>query len=49
MRAARIDFTGVADGVRSAIDWLEWIARAVAPPLLRIALAIPFFRSGLTK
>lgn len=35
--------------VRAALDWLAWIAYAVAPLLLRIALAIPFFKSGLTK
>lgn len=35
--------------VRVAIDRLAWIAYAFAPPLLRIALAVPFFKSGLTK
>ncbi|HEY4433689.1 MAG TPA: DoxX family membrane protein, partial [Candidatus Cybelea sp.] len=28
---------------------IETIAWLVAPPLLRIALALPFFRSGLTR
>src|SRR6266851_3331566 len=27
----------------------SWAALVVAPPLLRIALAVPFFKSGLTK
>jgi putative oxidoreductase len=31
------------------LSWLAFIGAFVAPPLLRIALAIPFFRSGLTK
>lgn len=31
------------------IAWLEEVAYAVAPPLLRLALAVPFFRSGVTK
>lgn len=35
--------------LRSAVGWLAWLAAIVAPPLLRIALAVPFFRSGLTK
>jgi putative oxidoreductase len=35
--------------VRAALAWLAWIAGILAPPFLRIALAIPFFRSGLTK
>lgn len=39
------DFTSV----RMALDWLAVAAHAVAPPVLRIALALPFFRSGLTR
>ncbi|MGC2780019.1 MAG: DoxX family protein [Bradyrhizobium sp.] len=35
--------------VRDATDRLARLARIVAPPVLRIALAVPFFRSGLTK
>ncbi|MEI9887611.1 MAG: DoxX family protein [Rhizomicrobium sp.] len=31
------------------LEKLEAFARLVAPPLLRIALALPFFRSGLTR
>ena len=35
--------------IRAALDWLEWIAHFIAPPVLRIALSVPFYRSGLTK
>jgi putative oxidoreductase len=35
--------------VRAIATWLAWFGYFVAPPLLRAALAIPFFRSGLTK
>lgn len=28
---------------------IGWVAALIAPPLLRVALAIPFLRSGLTK
>jgi putative oxidoreductase len=35
--------------VRSIIDPLAQGALIFAPPLLRIALAVPFFKSGLTK
>lgn len=35
--------------IRSIIDLFTRTACGLAPPLLRIALAIPFFKSGLTK
>lgn len=35
--------------LRLVLDWLASLARVVAPPLLRIALALPFLRSGLTR
>ncbi|WP_316160426.1 MULTISPECIES: DoxX family protein [unclassified Bradyrhizobium] len=35
--------------VRDVADRLARLAGTVAPPVLRIALAVPFFRSGLTK
>lgn len=35
--------------VRMLIGWLSWVAMAVAPIVLRFALAVPFFRSGLTR
>src|SRR5260370_19292243 len=39
----------VRQGTAAVIQWLEEVAYAVAPPMLRLALAVPFFRSGLTK
>jgi putative oxidoreductase len=39
-----------ADAVlREATERLARVARVVAPPVLRLALAIPFFKSGLLK
>jgi putative oxidoreductase len=38
-----------ANFIASIVAWLTWIATPIAQPLLRIAVAIPFFRSGLTK
>jgi putative oxidoreductase len=35
--------------VRVGTERLAQVARVVAPPVLRIALAMPFFKSGLTK
>jgi uncharacterized membrane protein YphA (DoxX/SURF4 family) len=35
--------------IRVLLDWLSWGARMVAPPVLRVALALPFLRSGLTR
>lgn len=35
--------------VRETTERLATIARVVAPPVLRIALAIPFFKSGVLK
>lgn len=35
--------------LRAALNRLGRLATIVAPPVLRIALAIPFFRSGLTR
>jgi putative oxidoreductase len=35
--------------MRKATERLAQVALVVAPPLLRIALALPFFKSGLTK
>jgi putative oxidoreductase len=39
----------VTGAVRALIAWLACAAGAIAPPLARIALAVPFLRSGLTK
>lgn len=41
--------TAVDGIVRDAAKRLAQVARIVAPPVLRIALALPFFKSGLTK
>ncbi len=35
--------------LRRIVDWIASVASFLAPLALRIALAIPFFRSGLTK
>jgi putative oxidoreductase len=35
--------------VRDLVERLAQVALVVAPPVLRIALALPFFKSGLTK
>jgi putative oxidoreductase len=40
---------GIELAVRAIVDWLGRVAAVVAPPVLRVALAVPFFRSGLTK
>ena len=39
----------VDDVVRGATKRLARVACVVAPPVLRVALAMPFFKSGLTK
>lgn len=36
-------------GIRRLLEWLAWAALLIAPLALRAALAVPFFRSGLTK
>lgn len=35
--------------VAETTGWLTRAALVIAPPVLRIALAVPFFKSGLTK
>lgn len=35
--------------LRDVIAWLAHVACILAPPLLRVALALPFLRSGLTR
>ncbi|MGH8255235.1 MAG: DoxX family protein [Steroidobacteraceae bacterium] len=39
----------LAAALAAALRRLGWLATAIAPPLMRVALAVPFFRSGLTK
>jgi putative oxidoreductase len=41
--------SGLAGPLSRLVDWMAWLGAIAAPPLLRVALAIPFFRSGLTK
>jgi putative oxidoreductase len=35
--------------IRIALEHIQTVGRILAPPMLRIALALPFFRSGLTR
>ncbi|OAF12430.1 hypothetical protein AYJ54_06270 [Bradyrhizobium centrolobii] len=44
-----VNFASVENAVRNVKEWLARIALVVAPPVLRIALAVPFLKSGLTK
>lgn len=39
----------IAKIVETLAAWLAGVGLAVAPPVLRIALAVPFFKSGLTR
>lgn len=45
----RVNIATLENAIRELADWLARIAQVVAPPVLRIALAVPFFKSGLTK
>jgi putative oxidoreductase len=49
MSASRLSVSGLAAAVATIIQSLATTARILAPPLLRVALAVPFFKSGLTK
>lgn len=40
---------GILHTANCALHWLAKIAGMVAPLFLRVALALPFFKSGLTK
>lgn len=46
---ARANPANMERTVRAAVNWLAQVAAIIAPPILRIALAVPFFRSGLTR
>lgn len=35
--------------VRTVLGWIAWTGGLLAPPVARLALAIPFLKSGLTK
>ena len=49
MSTKGLNTAAIEQAIRSIIDLLARVAYVIAPPLLRIALAVPFFRSGLTK
>lgn len=49
MNAPSISMSGLERAIRWLIEVFARSAHALAPPLLRVALAAPFFRSGLTK
>lgn len=44
-----LNIAGIGKLVLNTPSWLVGIAQVVAPPVLRIAMAVPFFKSGLTK
>src|SRR5260221_10029355 len=44
-----LDFASVENAVQDVKELLARVALVVAPPVLRSALAVPFFKSGLTK
>jgi len=46
---ATANMGAIENALRGVTDRVVGAALAAAPPLLRIALAVPFFRSGLTK
>jgi putative oxidoreductase len=49
MMTARANIGTFENTLRGIAAWLARLAQVVAPPVLRIALAVPFFKSGLTK
>lgn len=49
LQSQRSSMTAAERGIRTVIAWLGSAAQVVAPPVLRVALAVPFFRSGLTR
>lgn len=49
MNSSKLSLPGLAVALEAVLGWLACTAQVVAPPLLRIALAVPFFKSGLTK
>ena len=46
---AHVTIAPIEKALREIVAWLARGAQVVAPPVLRIALAVPFFNSGLTK
>lgn len=49
MVRAHMNIANVENALRDVAQWLARVAQVVTPPVLRIALAVPFFKSGLTK
>jgi len=49
MVKTQLNIAGVENALREIVEWLARVAHVLAPPLLRVALAVPFFKSGLTK
>ena len=49
MVTTHMNIANVESAVRKVTDWLARVAQVLAPPVLRIALAVPFLKSGLTK
>ena len=49
MMTAHANIATLENAVREIAAWLARLALVVAPPVLRVALAVPFFKSGLTK
>jgi len=49
MVTTHMNIANVENAVREVTDWLARVAQVLAPPVLRIALAVPFLKSGLTK
>lgn len=47
--AKPLGIAGFGQLVQGTLSWLARIAQVIAPLILRIALAVPFFKSGLTK
>jgi putative oxidoreductase len=45
----QVNIIGIGIVLQELSDWLGRVAHVLAPPLLRVALAVPFFKSGLTK
>lgn len=44
-----IERRGLTERANALLDKIQWGACAIGSPLARIALAVPFLRSGLTK
>ncbi|MEO8835881.1 MAG: DoxX family protein [Caldimonas sp.] len=49
MNGTRANAANMETTMRAVVNRLAQVATIIAPPILRIALALPFFRSGLTR